>query len=106
MTSPRRHPLSLGPSGPGCRPLIASRIATRDVDVATILEIHVDICRLAEEGKAVIVISSYLPEIPAISDRILVARLGRVVAEFDARDRDRGPDHVRGDPLRSLEQSI
>ena len=33
---------------------------------------------------AVVVISSYLPEILAVSDRILVARLGRIVAEFDA----------------------
>jgi ABC-type sugar transport system ATPase subunit len=57
---------------------------TRGVDVATIPEIHAQIRRLAEEGKAVIVISSYLPEILAISDRILVARLGRIVAEFDA----------------------
>jgi len=40
--------------------------------------------RLAEEGKAVIVISSYLPEILSISDRILVARFGRTVAEFSA----------------------
>jgi len=39
---------------------------------------------LAEEGKAVIVISSYMPEILAVSDRILVARTGRIVAEFDA----------------------
>src|ERR1700722_2751372 len=57
---------------------------TRGVDVATIPEIHAQIRRLAEEGKAVVVISSYLPEILAISDRILVARLGRIVAEFDA----------------------
>jgi ABC-type sugar transport system ATPase subunit len=40
--------------------------------------------RLAEEGQAVVVISSHLPEILAVSDRILVARLGRSVAEFDA----------------------
>jgi simple sugar transport system ATP-binding protein len=32
------------------------------------------------------VISSYLPEILAVSDRILVARAGRIVAEFDAAD--------------------
>ncbi len=57
---------------------------TRGVDVATIPEIHAQIRRLAEEGKAVLVISSYLPEILAVSDRILVARLGRIVAEFDA----------------------
>jgi ABC-type sugar transport system ATPase subunit len=57
---------------------------TRGVDVGTIPEIHAQIRRLADEGKAVIVISSYLPEILAFSDRILVARLGRIVAEFDA----------------------
>lgn len=33
---------------------------------------------------AVVVISSYLPEVLAVSDRILVARTGRIVAEFDA----------------------
>jgi ABC-type sugar transport system ATPase subunit len=57
---------------------------TRGVDVGTIPEIHSQIRRLAEEGKAVVVISSYLPEVLSISDRILVARLGRIVAEFDA----------------------
>jgi ABC-type sugar transport system ATPase subunit len=59
---------------------------TRGVDVGTIPEIHAQIRRLADEGKAVVVISSYLPEILAVSDRILVARLGRIVAEFDAAD--------------------
>jgi len=34
----------------------------------------------------VVVISSYLPEILAVSDRVLVAKLGRIVAEFDAED--------------------
>jgi ABC-type sugar transport system ATPase subunit len=59
---------------------------TRGVDVGTIPEIHGQIRRLADEGKAVVVISSYLPEVLSISDRILVARLGRIVAEFDAAD--------------------
>lgn len=59
---------------------------TRGVDVGTIPHIHAEICRLADEGKAVVVISSYLPEILAVSDRILVARTGRIVAEFDATD--------------------
>jgi ABC-type sugar transport system ATPase subunit len=57
---------------------------TRGVDVGTIPHIDADIRRLADEGKAVVVISSYLPEILAVSDRILVARTGRIVAEFDA----------------------
>jgi len=59
---------------------------TRGVDVGTIPHIHAEIRRLADEGKAVVVISSYLPEILAVSDRILVARTGRIVAEFDAAD--------------------
>jgi len=59
---------------------------TRGVDVGTIPEIHAQIRGLANEGKAVVVISSYLPEVLAVSDRILVARLGRIVAEFDAAD--------------------
>src|SRR6516162_3891361 len=57
---------------------------TCGVDVGTIPHIHSEIRRLADEGKAVVVISSYLPEIHAVSDRILVARTGRIVAEFDA----------------------
>jgi simple sugar transport system ATP-binding protein len=55
---------------------------TRGVDVGAIPEIHRIIRDLAEEGKAVIVISSYLPETLAISDRLLVARQGRIAAEF------------------------
>lgn len=55
---------------------------TRGVDVATIVEIHQIIRDLARSGKAVIVISSYLPEVLALSDRILVARQGRIAAEF------------------------
>jgi ABC-type sugar transport system ATPase subunit len=59
---------------------------TRGVDVGTIPHIHAEIRRLADEGKAVVVISSYLPEILAVSDRILVARTGRIVAEFAAEE--------------------
>lgn len=57
---------------------------TRGVDVGAIVEIHELINRLADEGKAVVVISSYLPEIMALSDRILVSRQGKVVEEFSA----------------------
>jgi len=55
---------------------------TRGVDVGAIAEIHAFINKLADEGLAVVVISSYLPEILNISDRILVCRSGRVVEEF------------------------
>ena len=63
---------------------------TRGVDVGAIVEIHDLINRLAEEGKAVVVISSYLPEILALSDRILVYRQGKVVEEFSALDTTEG----------------
>ncbi|MDR3490135.1 MAG: sugar ABC transporter ATP-binding protein [Bradyrhizobium sp.] len=56
---------------------------TRGVDVGAIPQIHALVRQLASEGKAVVVISSYLPEVLGISDRILVARGGRIVEEFD-----------------------
>lgn len=55
---------------------------TRGVDVGAIAEIHQLIGDLADQGLAVLVISSYLPEIFALSDRILVSRQGRIVEEF------------------------
>ena len=55
---------------------------TRGVDVGAIAEIHAEINRLADSGRAVVVISSYLPEVMALSDRILVAKQGKVVVEF------------------------
>jgi simple sugar transport system ATP-binding protein len=55
---------------------------TRGVDVGAIAEIHSFIKKLADDGLAVVVISSYLPEIMNLSDRILVCRQGRVVEEI------------------------
>lgn len=55
---------------------------TRGVDVGAIAEIHQLIRKLADDGLAVVVISSYLPEIMNLSDRILVCRQGRMVEEF------------------------
>ncbi len=57
---------------------------TRGVDVGAIEDIHAAIREYAEQGVAVIVISSYLPEVLSLADRVLVARGGRVVAEFSA----------------------
>jgi simple sugar transport system ATP-binding protein len=61
---------------------------TRGVDVGAIAEIHQLINRLADEGIAVMVISSYLPEVLQLSDRILVCRQGRVVEEFEGHKAD------------------
>lgn len=57
---------------------------TRGVDVGAKAEIYAILRKLADDGKCVIVISSELPEIRAVSDRILVAREGRIVAELPA----------------------
>ncbi len=59
---------------------------TRGVDVGAIAEIHRVINKLADDGLAVVVISSYLPEIMNLSDRILVCRQGRIVEEFAPED--------------------
>lgn len=56
---------------------------TRGVDVGAIDSIHRLIRQLADDGKGVVVISSYLPEVLAVSDRVLVTKAGRVVVEFD-----------------------
>lgn len=55
---------------------------TRGVDVGAKEEIHRMIDELANRGKAVLVISSDMPELLALSDRILVLRRGRVSDEL------------------------
>ena len=57
---------------------------TRGIDVGAKVEIYRLINELAAQGKAVILLSSYLPEVLGMSDRILVMRRGAVVAEFTA----------------------
>jgi simple sugar transport system ATP-binding protein len=59
---------------------------TRGVDVGAISEIHHLISALADEGLAVVVISSYLPEILSLCDRILVSRQGRIVEELSPQE--------------------
>ncbi|MET0772248.1 MAG: sugar ABC transporter ATP-binding protein [Candidatus Limnocylindrales bacterium] len=53
---------------------------TRGIDVGSKVEVHQLIDELAAEGMAIILISSDLPEVLAMSDRILVMREGRQVA--------------------------
>ncbi len=58
---------------------------TRGVDVAARSDIYREINELAEAGAAIIMVSSDLPELLGMSDRILVMRRGRIVAELDAK---------------------
>jgi rhamnose transport system ATP-binding protein len=55
---------------------------TRGIDVGAKAEIHRMMSQLAQQGMAIIMISSELPEIMGMSDRIVVMREGRLVAEF------------------------
>ncbi len=58
---------------------------TRGVDVSARSEIYRVINQLAEAGAAVVMVSSDLPELLGMADRILVMRRGRMVAELVAR---------------------
>jgi rhamnose transport system ATP-binding protein len=55
---------------------------TRGIDVGAKAEIHRLMCELAAQGLAILMISSELPEVLGMSDRVLVMREGRLVAEF------------------------
>jgi putative multiple sugar transport system ATP-binding protein len=59
---------------------------TRGIDVGAKYEIYTIIAALAAEGKAIIVISSEMPELLGISDRIYVMNEGRFVGEMAAAD--------------------
>ncbi len=56
---------------------------TRGIDVGAKAEIHKLMSKLAQEGKAIIMISSELPEILGMSDRILVMHEGKVGGIFE-----------------------
>jgi len=56
---------------------------TRGIDVGAKYEIYTIINKLADEGKSVIFISSELPEVLGVCDRIYVMNEGRIVGEFE-----------------------
>jgi rhamnose transport system ATP-binding protein len=59
---------------------------TRGIDVGAKAEVHNIVRALAKEGVAIIVISSDLPEVLALADRVLVMREGRQMGTFDIAD--------------------
>ena len=59
---------------------------TRGIDVGAKYEIYTIIARLAAEGKAILVISSEMPELLGITDRIYVMNEGRIVGEMATAD--------------------
>ncbi|UFQ19236.1 MULTISPECIES: sugar ABC transporter ATP-binding protein [Streptomyces] len=71
----------------GCRVLLLDE-PTRGVDVGARAELYAVIRRLADEGLAVLLVSSEVPEVLGLADRVLVLREGRVVHTAPARDLD------------------
>jgi D-xylose transport system ATP-binding protein len=55
---------------------------TRGIDVGAKQEIYAQINKLAREGLAIVLVSSELPEVLGLSDRVLVLHEGRVTGEF------------------------
>ncbi|MFJ8660715.1 sugar ABC transporter ATP-binding protein [Streptomyces sp. NPDC093795] len=71
----------------GCRVLLLDE-PTRGVDVGARAELYAVIRGLADEGLAVLLVSSEVPEVLGLADRVLVLREGRVVHQAPARDLD------------------
>ncbi|HYU67177.1 MAG TPA: sugar ABC transporter ATP-binding protein, partial [Jatrophihabitantaceae bacterium] len=61
---------------------------TRGIDVGTKAEVHRLLDELVSEGVAVLMISSELPEVVGMADRVLVLREGRLVAELSRAQAD------------------
>lgn len=59
---------------------------TRGIDVGTKSEVHRRMSELAGEGLAILMISSELPEVLGMADRVLVMREGRITAELSRAD--------------------
>jgi D-xylose transport system ATP-binding protein len=55
---------------------------TRGIDVGAKQEIYANINELAKQGLAIVMVSSELPEVLGLSDRVLVLHEGRVTGEF------------------------
>jgi D-xylose transport system ATP-binding protein len=55
---------------------------TRGIDVGAKQEIYAEINKLAEQGLAIVLVSSELPEVLGLSDRVMVLHEGKVTGEF------------------------
>jgi ribose transport system ATP-binding protein len=61
---------------------------TRGIDVGAKVEVYQLMGELVQRGAAILMISSELPEILGMSDRILVMRAGRIAGEFTRQEAD------------------
>ncbi|WP_298963935.1 sugar ABC transporter ATP-binding protein [uncultured Roseibium sp.] len=65
---------------------------TKGIDIGSKAAVHEFMAELAAEGLAVIMVSSEIPEILGMSDRVIVMREGRIAAEFEGPDLT--PEHL------------
>ena len=66
---------------------------TRGIDVGAKYEIYTIMNRLVEQGMSIIMISSELPEVLGMSDRVYVVSSGRITGELPDRGGDAGKNH-------------
>ena len=59
---------------------------TQGIDVGAKSEIHKILIKLAKQGVSIILISSELPEIISLSDRVLVMKKGKITGELNKKD--------------------
>ena len=86
------------PSGwPRSRRVLILDEPTRGIDIGAKVEVHRIISDLAASGLAIVLISSDLPEVLAMSDRILVLHEGRITRRDRPGRGQRGAGDVRGD---------
>lgn len=67
---------------------------TRGIDVGAKVEVYHVMNQLAAEGKCIIMVSSELPEVLGMSDRVVVMRGGEVMGEFNRGEPDFDEDHI------------
>jgi rhamnose transport system ATP-binding protein len=61
---------------------------TRGIDIGTKAEVHRLLSDLAGQGLAILMISSELPEVLGMADRVLVVREGEITADLDRSEAD------------------
>jgi ABC-type sugar transport system ATPase subunit len=87
---------------------------TRGIDVGAKAEVHQLLSKLASQGVAILMISSELPEILGMSDRILVMREGRIAGELEREDASQeaimslatGLEHVRAAATEEIDSAL
>jgi ribose transport system ATP-binding protein len=88
--------INIGPPGPAAAPrpspgalrVLLLDEPTRGVDVGARAELYALIRALADQGIAVLLVSSEVPEVLGLADRVLVIREGHVIHEADAAELD------------------